>query len=298
MPQWILHLPCTAEEALAINMSAPFADDEDPPVLTTDEQDGGSGTWLLTAYFARRPSPDQCATVVALAPSYTGRAPVADQLEPQDWVVLSQEGLRPIITGRFHVHSADFPPSPGLINLQISAAQAFGTGHHGTTLGCLKALENWAEDGAAPSNILDLGTGTGLLAFAAHKIWPQARILATDIDAVAINVAEENALLNDVRVGPEPGAVSFLTADGVDAAIRERAPYDLIIANILAEPLIALAPAIAPLLAADGKLLLSGLLTSQSAAVHAAYACAGLGCIAETLEDEWAILTLARASTR
>ena len=298
MPQWTLHLPCTAEEALAINILAPFADEDDPPVLTTDEQDGGPGTWLLTAYFARCPTPAQCAAVVALVPAHRGPAPLPEQLEAQDWVVLSQQGLQPIETNRFYVHTADFPPSPGLINLRISAAQAFGTGHHGTTLGCLKALENWAQDGAAPANILDLGTGSGLLAFAANKLWPKAQILATDIDPVAVKVAQENARLNNVRVGPKTGAVSFLTADGVDAAIRGRAPYDLIIANILAEPLIALAPAIAPLLADAGKLLLSGLLTGQSAAVRAAYASAGLGCIAEAQEDEWSILTLARASTQ
>ncbi|MBU6206913.1 MAG: 50S ribosomal protein L11 methyltransferase [Alphaproteobacteria bacterium] len=298
MPHWIMHLPCTADDAARINAGEFALNGDAPPALVTDEIDAATDAWTLTAYFEHEPSAAEVAAVYALLGRAADPAIKPELLPYQDWVTLSQQGLRPIETARFHVHSAHFPPHADRINFLIDAGQAFGTGHHGTTLGCLRALERWAETGKAFGNIVDLGTGTGLLAFAARALWPGAHVLASDIDPVAIEVAAENAQRNGVPLGAGAGAVALLVADGADAAaIRARAPYDLIIANILAEPLIALAPAIAPLLAADGLVLLSGLLTTQAQAVRAAYQACGMVCIHEATENEWSILELAFGST-
>src|SRR5438270_7873119 len=174
---------------------------------------------------------------------------------------MSQAGLQPIRAGRFTVHTPTYPPDPERINFEIDAGLAFGTGQHATTSGCLGALDMLAGGGRRFANIADIGTGTGLLAFAALSLWPEAKCIASDIDPVAIEVARDNATINAVRLGHKVGELLLATADGMDSALLSaRAPFDLIIANILAGPLIDLAPAFADTLLPGGTVVLAGLL--------------------------------------
>jgi ribosomal protein L11 methyltransferase len=197
-----------------------------------------------------------------------GRAITVAPLPDQDWIRLSQEGLPPVRAGRFFVYGAhDAGKVPhGVIPMKIEAGLAFGTGHHETTSLCLEALSDLARGQAAFRNVLDLGTGTGLLAIGAAKLWKR-RVLASDIDPVAVEVTRENARANGVAP-----MVLAVTAEGLDnPLLKNGAPYDLIIANILAGPLTHLAPAITRALAPGGTLLLSGLLRNQELLVTSFY---------------------------
>jgi ribosomal protein L11 methyltransferase len=198
--------------------------------------------------------------------------PEIEQLGEQDWVTMSQSGLQPIRSGRFTVHTPTYPPDPDRINFEIDAGLAFGTGQHATTSGCLGALDRLEREGARFNNIADIGTGTGLLAFSALKLWPEARAIGTDIDPIAIDVARENAAINGVPLGHGPGELLLAIADGMESPmLAARAPFDLIIANILAGPLIELAPKFAAALAPGGAILLAGLLDTQADGVAKAY---------------------------
>ena len=194
-----------------------------------------------------------------------------ERIAAKDWVAESLAGLKPVAAGRFIVHGAHDRAGipPNRIGIEIEAALAFGTGHHGTTRGCLLALDrlckSWRGGKAAP-RILDLGTGSGVLAIAAARAL-RRRVLATDIDAAAVRVARANARLN--RVGP---LVTLRHGGGVTApAIRAQAPFDLVFANILLEPLQRLAAPLAKIVAPGGRIVLSGLLTAQANAALAAY---------------------------
>ena len=270
---WKVTLPCTRAEAEALkeDISA-FAAMEAPPVLMTSEADGEA--WRMDAYFERRPGKADIALLRALAPSAAGKPPRIERIANEDWVTLSQAGIEPIRAGRFFVHTPahrDRVP-PGAVAFEIDAGRAFGTGQHETTAGCLAALDRLKAAGARVSNLADIGTGTGLLAFAAMHLWPAARATASDIDPVAIAVAADNAAINRVGRGRGPGRLELIVAPGLGhRRLRDRAPYDLIIANILAGPLIALAPALAGALAPGGWLVLAGLLNRQAADVAAAY---------------------------
>src|SRR5439155_4211681 len=179
------------------------------------------------------------------------------------------------------------------ITLEIDAGRAFGTGHHETTTGCLLAIDSLKRRGARFANILDLGTGTGLLAFAAHRLWPAARVMASDIDPVAIHVAEENARANAVPSGRAPGQIELIVAPGLrHRRLRARAPFDLILANILAGPLIELAPSLAAALATGGTLILAGLLDHQAEGLTAAYRRRGLMLQHSILRGDWPTLLL------
>jgi ribosomal protein L11 methyltransferase len=196
-----------------------------------------------------------------------GRAITVEPLPDQDWIRLSQQGLPPVRAGRFFVYGAhDAGTVPhGVIPIRIEAGLAVGPGHHETTALCLAALSDLARERAF-RNVLDLGTGTGLLAIGAAKLWKR-RVLASDIDPVAVEVARENASANGV--GP---LVAAVTADGLASPILARgAPYDLLIANILAGPLTRLAPEIMRALAPGAVLLLSGLLGNQEKLVTSFY---------------------------
>jgi len=196
-----------------------------------------------------------------------GRDITVEPLPDQDWIRLSQQGLPPVRAGRFFVYGAhDAGQVPhGVIPIKIEAGLAFGTGHHETTALCLEALSDIARERSF-RNVLDLGTGTGLLAIGAVKLWKR-RVTASDIDPVAVLVARENAVANDV--GPW---VVAATADGLASPILSRAaPYDLLIANILAGPLTKLAPEIIRNLAPGAVLLLSGLLNNQEKLVTSFY---------------------------
>jgi len=279
---WKVTLPCSKAEAEAIG-DVEFAD----AVLLVTEEDEAAGRWRLDAYLECEPDAAMLAGLAALAPSASG-SPAVEHLGDEDWVTMSQAGLEPIREGRFVVHTAAFPaePPPGGRAFLIEAGQAFGTGHHETTAGCLAMLD---ELGGRPvANLIDLGTGTGLLAFAALELWPDAGAMATDIDPVAISVTAENMAANRV------GEVELVVADGArDPAIAARAPFDLVIANILAGPLVAMAPEIAAVAAPNAAILLAGLLSTQADEVVAAYQAQGCRETRRLVRGDWTILLLA-----
>ena len=286
---WRATLPCTRAQAEAIADAAAFADSPSPPALVADEPDPAKpDDWLIHAYFDHEPSEREVAALAALG----NGNPQIEQLGEADWVTMSQAGLQPIRAGRFTIHTPMFPPDPGRVNFEIDAGLAFGTGQHATTSGCLAELDLLKENGCEFANIADIGTGTGLLAFAALALWPQAKCIATDIDSQAINVARENAAINGVKLGMGAGELLLLAADGMASPmLSARAPYDLIVGNILAGPLIELAPDFAHALAPGGVVVLAGLLDTQAEPVIAAYEALGITARARG-SGEWPVLVL------
>lgn len=279
---WKVTLPCTRAEAEAI-------DALDEPlfgaVLTTSETvEDDREHWRLDAYMEREPDADTIAAVRALASSAQVE-PQVEQLGDEDWLTLSQAGLEPLHVGRFFVHAGDEVAPEGTRAFRIAAGRAFGTGHHETTSGCLAMLDGLASD--TFSDVIDIGTGTGLLAFAARHLWPGAHVLATDIDPVAIEVTRENAAANGVE------RLGLALADGtLDDAVTACAPYDLVIANILAGPLISMAPEIAGIAAPGATIVLAGLLDTQRADVVAAYEACGCSLVEVDRRNDWSILRL------
>ena len=258
--------------------------------------------WVLEGWYPRKPGKAQKAALTGLFAGVSeGGAPTltVEELPPQDWVTLSQHNVTPIRAGRFHVHTPDYPADPQAIDFVIPASQAFGTGQHRTTAGCLEMLDAIKASGMVARNIADIGTGTGLLGFAALALWPRARITLTDIDAVCVPVVEENARLNAIPLGPRAGEAVMVVADGMDdPLIKVRGPYDLLIANILAGPLVELAPDFARAVAPGGSLLLAGLLAGeQEAAVRRAMHRAGFRMAARLQRGDWAILWLRRRNS-
>jgi ribosomal protein L11 methyltransferase len=262
-------------------------------VLVADEPDPARpDDWLIHAYFEHPPSKEELMELAKL-----GRGqPQVEQLGEGDWVTMSQAGLQPIRAGRFNVHTPTHAPDPETINFEIDAGLAFGTGQHATTAGCLAALDRIERGGTRFDNIADIGTGTGLLAFAALALWPEAKCIATDIDPIAIDVARDNAAINGVPLGMHAGQLLLAVAEGLDSPLlAARAPFDLIVANILAGPLIELAPAFATTLAPGGSILLAGLLNSQADAVAMAYKKQNLT-VADRGFGEWPVLLCRRAA--
>ncbi|HEY6662589.1 MAG TPA: 50S ribosomal protein L11 methyltransferase [Sphingomicrobium sp.] len=287
---WRATLACTRAEGEAIGAIEDLPGFGDhPPILVADEPDESKpDEWLIHAYFDHEPSADELQLLTALG---AGQWRI-DQLGDANWVALSQAGLQPIRAGRFTVHTPTCKPDPGRINFEIDAGLAFGTGQHATTAGCLSALDLLAQNGCIFTNIADLGTGTGLLAFAALALWPEAKCIATDFDPIAIDVARENAAINGVKLGHGAGELLLTVADGMDSPmLAARAPFDLMVANILAGPLIDLAAEFAKALTPGGTIVLAGLLDTQADGVIAAYEKLGL-----TLTDrgsgEWPVLVL------
>jgi ribosomal protein L11 methyltransferase len=268
-----------------------FADSLNPPVLVADEPDESKpDEWLLHAYFEHEPTGHEIATLTNLGIG----PPRFEQLGEDDWVTMSQAGLQPIRAGRFTVHTPTYPPEAERINFEIDASLAFGTGQHATTSGCLAALDRLEVAGRRFANIADIGTGTGLLAFAALALWPEAQCIATDIDPVAIDVARDNAAINGVRLGHGANALLLAVADGMDSPmLAARAPFDLIVANILAGPLIELAPDFAGALTPGGTIMLAGLLDSQRDGVARAYEVLGL-IVEDRGVGEWPVLVCER----
>lgn len=288
---WRVTLPCTRAEAEAIDA----ADDLviDAVLMTTEEVEDDVERWRLDAYMENEPDQAMLTALRALVPSAAAIEPQVVALTAQDWVALSQEGLEPIHEGRFVVHTSAHPVEapPGGRALLIDAGRAFGTGHHATTSGCLAMLDGLADRRFA--RIIDVGTGTGVLAFAAAFLWPDAEIVATDIDPAAIDVTRTNAEANGVE------GVELVVADGaLSDAITARAPYDLVIANILAGPLVSMAPELAAIADSGAVIVLAGLLETQRAKVVAAFeAC---GCTLEVADQrgDWTILRLAAGPQR
>ena len=281
---WRLTLPCTRAEAEAID-AAEIA--IDAVLMTAEEVEDDVERWRLDAYSEAEPDAAMIAAIRALVPSAADVEPVIQPLYDEDWVTLSQAGLEPIREGRFVVHTSAHPiePPAGGRAFLIDAGRAFGTGHHATTSGCLKMLDAMA--GQSFANIIDIGTGTGLLAFAARHLWPEARILATDIDPMAIEVTRENAEANAIA------GVELIVADGaLDDAITAAAPYDLIIANVLAGPLVSMAPELAAIATPGGTIVLAGLLETQRDQVVEAYAACGCTLLQTDRRGDWTILKL------
>ena len=291
---WRVTLRCTRAEAEALPESADlFAHADEPPVIVADEPDPHApDDWRIHAYFAEQPTTQELVLLRRLAAN--GEPEVEHLEDTTDWVTMSQSCLGPIRAGRFFVHTpmhyADRPADA--VSFEIDAGLAFGTGQHDTTAGCLAALDRLETSGKRFQNIADIGTGTGLLAFAALALWPTAKAIATDIDQIAVDVSEENAKINGVRLGHGPGELLLATADGMDhPLIAARAPFDLLIANILAGPLIDLAPAFAKSVSPGASVVLAGLLDTQADAVIAAYEAIGMS-VVERGQGEWSVLVL------
>ena len=264
-----------------------------------EEAEDRPNDWVLEGWYPRKPGKTEKS---ALAGLFEGKVPkiTIEELPPQDWVTLSQHNAPPIRAGRFHVHTPDYPAEADAIDFVIPASQAFGTGQHKTTAGCLEMLGAMKASGVTARNVADIGTGTGLLGFAALALWPRALCTLTDIDAVCTGVVEENARLNGLTLGPKAGEAVMIVADGMDDPLLQmRGPYDLLIANILAGPLVSLAPDFAKAVPAGGSLLLAGLLAGeQEAAVKRAMHRSGFRMAARLQRGDWAILWLRRRQSR
>lgn len=246
-------------------------------------------TWRIEALYEDAPDADAIRSIIAETESTT-ETQISDftiaPLPDEDWVKKSLEGLAPVRAGRFFVygsHDAHRVPA-GVIPLLIEAGQAFGTGHHGTTEGCLAYISEICAT-RTPLNPLDLGTGTGVLAIGIARLTHRP-VLASDIDPIATRVTRENAASNGVK-----NLVRAVTATGFGhPLLAARAPYDLIVANILARPLVALSPAFAKALSPGGDLVLSGILRKQGTMVTAAFVAQGLKLVSRKPIDDWVTL--------
>jgi ribosomal protein L11 methyltransferase len=291
---WKLSLPCTRAEAEALAGDVPeIAGIDPPPVVMTSEPDPARpDAWQLDVYFEGEPDDSAVSIIRALVPSAAAATARPEPIEDADWVTISQAWLEPIRAGRFHVHTAAYADTvpADAIAFRIEASRAFGTGHHETTTGCLTLLDRLEREGADFANIADIGTGTGLLAFAARALWPDARVLASDIDPISIEVTAENMAVNGVPAD----AITLVTCPGVDDPEVRGRRYDLLIANILAGPLIELAPDFAGVVAPGGSVMLAGLLASQADAVTTAYRAAGFDPADRLDLGEWPTLRLVR----
>ena len=291
---WRVTVSCTRAQAEVVPEPGELFPDGSPPVIVADEPDPAKpDEWLLHAYFEHTPTAGDLDRLQTLG---NGR-PVSEELGEADWVTMSQAGLRPIRAGRFFVHTPMYRSQPpGTTAFEIDAGLAFGTGQHSTTAGCLAALDLLADNGCSFANVADVGTGTGLLAFAALALWPEAKCIATDIDPVAIDVARENAAINTVPLGHGAGELLLAVADGMDSPLlAARAPFDLIIANILAGPLVELAEDFAKALKSGGVIVLAGLLDTQAEPVARAYEKLGLS-IRDRGVGEWPVLVCERTA--
>lgn len=254
------------------------------------EIEDGSGLWEVGAYFTEPPDP----AGLALLEAAFSTAPFAVSEVPEvDWVAKVRRDLSPVEAGRYFVygsHDADKVPA-GRVALLIEAAMAFGTGHHGTTLGCLRALDRLAADGFVPDGVADIGCGTAVLAMAAARSW-SCPVIASDIDPVAVEVAAANVDANGLS-----GRVVCVEAAGFDQPeLQARAPYGLIFANILKAPLIELAPALARHTQVGGIAILSGLLNEQADEVVEVYSRFGFNTAHRDEIVDWTTLTLHRSA--
>ena len=250
------------------------------------------GRWDVTVHFADPPNEASIRELVSLASDDTvADSIVFDSIEAKDWVKESLEGLVPVRAGRFIVHGQHDRDKvrPNQLGIEIEAALAFGTGHHGTTRGCLIYLD-YVLRAKAPKRMLDLGTGTGVLAIAAAKA-TKRRVLATDIDPMSVKVARENMRLNGVG-----NLVDTVCATGFSSpAFGDRAPFDLILANVLANPLRAMSTDMARHLTRNGMVILSGLLPHQATSVIVAYRARGLVLRQHQIIEGWSSLLMQRA---
>ncbi|MEQ5826001.1 50S ribosomal protein L11 methyltransferase [Sulfitobacter sp. NFXS29] len=258
----------------------------EPTGVGVFEVEDGSGLWEVGGYFEEAPD---TAALAVLAKAMGAKDFTVSELPETDWVAHVRRELAPVEAGRFFVygsHDADKVPED-CEPLLIEAAMAFGTGHHGTTLGCLRALDRLAGEGFHGKNVVDIGCGTAVLAMAAARIWPEP-VLASDIDEVAVEVAQANVDANNLS-----GRVTCVEAAGFDhPQLAEAAPFDLVFANILKGPLVALAPDMAGALQPAGYAILSGLLNEQAEEVIEVYARSGINLVHRESIGDWTTLTL------
>jgi ribosomal protein L11 methyltransferase len=258
---------------------------------TDDPWPGGGKAWLMEAYFGSEPDEAAIRALIALASDEpTARSATFGLTEKRDWVANSLAGLKPVRAGRFLIHGAHDRSRVGAndVAIEIEAGLAFGTGHHGTTRGCLLHFDRLLKR-RRPGRVLDVGCGAGVLAIAAAKVL-RRKVWLGDIDPVAVAVANANARLNGVGA-----SCRAIVSRGVEsAALREGAPYDLVFANILARPLRLLAPSLAAVISADGEAIVSGLLLADVPGVLASWRAQGFDLIERIELEGWASLRLRR----
>ena len=262
--------------------------DAAPTGVGVFEIEDGSDTWEVGGYFLE--APDEVALAV-LAAAFGATPFAVSEVPDTDWVAHVRRELTPVEAGRFFVygsHDADKVPDDK-ISLRIEAAMAFGTGHHGTTLGCLRALNRLVDEGVRVHSVADIGCGTAVLAMAAAHIWPET-VMASDIDAVAVDVAEANVRANGLE-----GRVTCVEAAGFQhEALNGEGQFDLVFANILMGPLIELAPDMAMAVSVGGHAILSGILNEQADSVAEIYRQNGFNQVFREEIVDWTTLTLVR----
>lgn len=277
----------SADAAYALSEAMENMDPE-PTGVGVFEMEDGSGLWEVGGYFTQAPDDIE---LLLLAQAFGASPFLVSELPDIDWVAKVRRDLSPVEAGRFFVYGGhDVEKLPAdRVGLLIEASMAFGTGHHATTVGCLRALDRLDNEGLSASNVVDIGCGTAVLAMAAAKIW-QGPVLASDIDSVAVDVAQANVIANDLQ-----DRVFCLEATGFDHPhLQQAAPFDLVFANILMGPLIDLAPEMGKVVQPRGHAILSGLLVEQAESVFAAYQIAGFTLRNREDIGEWTTLTLHR----
>ena len=289
--QRLFRATASASEAVAAILAEALEDAVEPEAAVVGRTNEAGGVWTVEAYYIHRPDADRLGGLIRTAAARHGLAPPPVRIQPvedRDWVRESHDSLHPISAGRFMLYGSHDRDrySPGKVNLEIDAGRAFGSGHHATTLGCLLALDRISKT-FRPRTVFDLGCGSGVLAISAAKRIGTA-VLAVDTDPVATGVTKRNAVMNAAAPLIRP-----VTASGLGhKAIRDRAPFDLVLANILAGPLIGLAPGLSRIVAPGGHVVLSGLLRRQEARVFAAYRIQGFVMENRIRIGEWPTLIL------
>ena len=251
------------------------------------EEDEDRGVWRIDAFPV---DGEEAETFRRVLKDFAGLQTVTEELADADWLAMALSGLPPVRAGRFFIyglHDRGRVP-PNAVNMRIEAGAAFGTGHHGTTVGCLLAYDRLLKRRGF-ERVLDVGAGTGVLAIAAAMTGCKVAV-GTDIDPISVRIAGENAAVNGVHA-------RFVHASGLNhRLVAQHAPYDLVFANILARPLVSLAQPIKQALKPGGYALLSGLLRTQERYVRAAYLARGFSLVSAIRRDAWSALTLRRAS--
>ncbi len=289
-PLWSVRLALDAKPADDLRFALETALEPFGEALSSFETDGGKG-WLIEVFCETKPA--AAAVAAALKPVGKYKAAIA-RVPDKNWLLESRRGLPEFAIGPFFFYGSHFKGKvpKGKIGLEIDAGMAFGTGRHETTKGCLLALARLARTRKFKKP-LDMGTGTGILGFAASRLW-NVDVLAADNDADSVRVSRENAVINKLAK-----QVRVVRSDGYRAkAVRDRAPYDLVVANILANPLIQLAPGLARVLKKDGVAVLSGLLREQEKDVLAAHEAVGLTLDFRLRLNDWSVLVLRKARPR
>ncbi|NLS20786.1 50S ribosomal protein L11 methyltransferase [Rhizobium sp. P40RR-XXII] len=286
-----LYVTTTEKKAAQVlDLMTPVFEDEELPIATT-EIDEKNDIWEASIYLYAVDEEEVRGRFEALLKPTFAELPIQKEVLPDiDWIAKSLEGLKPVRAGRFLVHGSHDRDKvgPSDIAIEIEAGQAFGTGHHGTTAGCLETIEKVLVSRRV-RNALDLGTGSGVLAIAVRKL-RNIPVLATDIDPVAVRVARENVRSNGIASG-----IALETAPGFHStAFSRHGPFDLVIANILARPLIKMAPQLVAHLAPGGSVILSGILAEQRWKVLAAYNGANMRHVRTIWRNGWVTIHLDR----